>query len=217
SAIVNQDDHEKFLHDWEHQTGGRGGIEGAWDATIRTKEMDAEGVAAEVVFPDADAAGIGGVSASPFGSGLGSNGTGDPELVMAGAQAHNRWVAEFCQNDPDRRKAIAIVPVHDVAKAVAEVEWAADNGISGGIMIPTRWGTLPSYNDPVYDPLWSACAEANLVLHTHSGVGPDDYTWAPGFLSIYATEAYWWAARPFWALMLGGVFERHRTLKYALA
>ena len=215
--LVDQDDHQKFLREWEQQTGGRGGMQGAWDAAIRTKEMDAEGVAAEVIFPDADAAGIGGVSASPFGSGLGSDGTGDPELVMAGARAHNRWVADFCQADPHRRKAVAVIPVSDVPAAVAEVEWAAGKGVFGGIMIPTRWGSLPSYNDPVYYPLWDACAEAGLVLHTHSGVGPNDYSWAPGFLSIYATESYWWAARPFWALILGGVFERYPKLKYALA
>jgi predicted TIM-barrel fold metal-dependent hydrolase len=40
---------------------------------------------------------------------------------------------------------------------------------------------------------------------------------SPGLTAIYATEAYWWAARPLWALILGGVFERHPTLRYVLA
>ncbi|ONH32448.1 amidohydrolase family protein [Pseudofrankia asymbiotica] len=218
AALVAEDDHQRFLAEWNSEIGDHGGMEGAWDPAVRTKEMDAEGVAAEVVFPDADAAGVGGVSGSPFGSGLNSSGDSDPVLVMAGAQAHNRWAAEFCQNDPERRYGIAIVPaLHDVAAAVAEAEWAAENGLRGGIMIPTKWGSYPAYNDPVYDPLWSVCAEAGLVVHTHSGVGPTDYTWAPGFLAIYATEAYWWAARPLWALLLGGVFERHPKLRYALA
>ena len=48
-----------------------------------------------------------------------------------------------------------------------------------------------------------------MVLHTHSGAGPTDYDVGPGFMAIYATEAYWWAARPLWVLLWSGVFERH--------
>ena len=65
-------------------------------------------------------------------------------------------------------------------------------------MIPTRWVKLPSYNDPCYDPVWAAAAATGLPVHTHSGVGPDDYGYTPGLISIYTTEAYWWAARPLW-------------------
>ena len=56
-----------------------------------------------------------------------------------------------------------------------------------------------------------------MVLHTHSGAGPSDYALGPGFVSIYAAEAWWWAARPFWVLILSGVFERHPNLKYSIA
>ena len=35
----------------------------------------------------------------------------------------------------------------------------------------------------------------------------------PGMMAIYATEAYWWAARPFWVLIWSGVFERHPGLR----
>ena len=53
-----------------------------------------------------------------------------------------------------------------------------------------------------------------MVLHTHSGAGPADYDIGPGFMAIYATEAYWWAARPLWVLLWAGVFERHPDLRY---
>jgi predicted TIM-barrel fold metal-dependent hydrolase len=84
-------------------------------------------------------------------------------------------------------------------------------------MIPTRWFEAPAYIDPSYDAVWSACEEAEMVLHTHSGAGPSDYPLGPGFVPIYATEAWWWAARPFWVLLLSGVFERHPGLKYSIA
>ena len=219
SKFKYTDEREKFLSEWNSEIGGHGGMKGAYDAAVRDKEMDHDGVAAEVIFPDADAAGIGGVSATPFTAGLGSTGADDPELTLAGAWAHNRWLAEFCRNSPERRAGVAIVPMHDVAKAVELVEWAAEQNLHGGIMIPTKWVGLPSYNDPVYDPVWAAAAAAGLPVHTHSGVGPDakDYGYTPGLMAIYATEAYWWAARPLWCLILGGVFERHPDLKYVLA
>jgi predicted TIM-barrel fold metal-dependent hydrolase len=218
--LQETDDKLKFLAEWDKEIGDHGGMQGAWDPVVRNKEMDHDGVAAEVVFPDADAAGVGGVAATPFGSGLGSTGDVDPVLVMAGARAHNRWVSEFAQHTPERRAAVAIVPVlHDIPAAVEMIEWAAEHDLRGGIMIPTKWMPQPSYNEPVYDPIWSAAAAADLPVHTHSGVGPDpnDYGYSPGLISIYTTEAYWWAARPLWALILGGVFERHPNLKYVCA
>jgi predicted TIM-barrel fold metal-dependent hydrolase len=56
-----------------------------------------------------------------------------------------------------------------------------------------------------------------MVLHTHSGAGPADYVLGPGFVPIYAAESWWWAARPFWVLILSGVFERHPALRYSIA
>ena len=84
-------------------------------------------------------------------------------------------------------------------------------------MIPTRWFDAPAYHEPVYEPVWAAVAERGLVLHTHSGAGPADYEIGPGFMAIYATEAYWWAARPLWVLLWAGVFERHPDLRYVIA
>ena len=216
---ANEDEHAKFLREWNAEIGQHGGMRGAWDPHVRDKEMDHDGVVAEVVFPDADSAGVGGVSATPFSAGLASTGDGDAELTLAGAWAHNRWLVEFCATSPERRAGVALVPMHDVAEAVRMIEWSADHGLRGGVMIPTKWGRLPSYNDPVYDPVWSAAAATGLPVHTHSGVGPDpdDYGITPGLIAIYTVESYWWAARPLWALILGGVFERHPQLKYVIA
>lgn len=217
AELARSDDQQKFLAEWNSEIGEHGGMKGAWDPEVRNKEMDHDGVAAEVIFPDADSAGVGGVSKTPFTAGLGSTGSHDAEMTLAGAWAHNRWISEFCQNSPERRAGVAIVPLHDVDAATAMIEWSAAHGLRGGIMIPTKWGSLPSYNDPVYDPVWAAAAATGLPVHTHSGVGPDDYGYTPGLISIFTTEAYWWAARPLWALILGGVFERHPSLKYACA
>src|SRR3984885_16215402 len=116
----------EFVKDWydENEEGLRGG----WDAARRDAELEADGVVGEVIFPDADAV-LGGASA-PFGAGLGASGEYDPTLLMAGAQAHNRWLAELCSDSPDRRCGVGIVPIlHDVDAAVTETSRAKTAGL----------------------------------------------------------------------------------------
>jgi predicted TIM-barrel fold metal-dependent hydrolase len=205
-----------FVEEWDEETGDHE-MRAAYDPQVRDRILDQEGVAAEVLFPDADVLGTGRLAASPFGSGLASGAEADPPAVKAGARAHNRWLADFCRTNPHRRIGVAVVPVTaGVDDAVAEVHAVAGLGLRG-VMIPTRWFDRPAYIDQSYEPFWAACAEAGLVVHTHSGAGPADYPLGPGIVSIYAAEAWWWAARPFWVLLLSGVFDRHPKLQYSIA
>lgn len=200
-----------FERDWEEETGD-GGLRAAWDPTVRNGELDREGVAAEVIFPDADV--LNGGAAAPFGAGLSSSGELDGELVMVGAKAHNRWLAELCSDSPQRRCGVATVPIlHDVEAALAEVRRIAKDGLRA-MMIPTLWGDKPSYNDPRYEPVWDLCEDLGVVVHVHSGGASKDIALAQGMVPIYATEAWWWAARPLWVLLWSGVFDRHPTLKF---
>ena len=86
----------KFAKDWfeEHDEE----LVGSWDAVRRDATLDADGVAAEVVYPDADA--VESRTAVPFGAGLGLSGDLDPELGLAGSKAHNRWLAELVAASP---------------------------------------------------------------------------------------------------------------------
>ena len=112
-----------YITSWE--TTHEEGLRGAYDAEQRDKEMDADGVAAEVIFPDADA--ITGMESPPFGAGLSAGTIEDPELAFAGARAHNRFLVDLCSTSPDRRAGIGLVPIcHDIERGVAEIEWLAD-------------------------------------------------------------------------------------------
>jgi predicted TIM-barrel fold metal-dependent hydrolase len=205
-----------FVEEWDEETGDHD-MHAGHDPAVRDAVLDQEGVAAEVLFPDADVLGTGRLASSPFGSGLGSGAGVDPAAVKAGSRAHNRWLADFCATNPDRRIGVAVIPITaGVDDAVAEIEAAAALGLRG-VLIPTRWFEALAYNDPGYDRIWAACAANGLVLHTHSGAGPADYPLGPGFVAIYAAEAWWWAARPFWVLVLSGVFARHPGLRYSIA
>jgi predicted TIM-barrel fold metal-dependent hydrolase len=207
---------EAFVAAWDEETGDHD-MKAAHDPAARDAVLDTEGVAAEVLFPDADVLGTGRAASSPFGSGLGSGEGVDPGAIKAGAAAHNRWLADFCATNPARRIGVAVVPVTaGVDDAVTAVHAAAGAGLRG-VLVPTRWFDAPAYLDPSYEPFWSACEETDMVLHTHSGAGPSDIGLGPGFLSIYAAEAWWWAARPFWIFVLSGLFERHPGLRYSIA
>jgi predicted TIM-barrel fold metal-dependent hydrolase len=208
-------DNTEFVAKWERLTGD-GGLAAAYDSDRRNAVLDGEGVAAEVLFPDADVLGTGKIASSPFGSGLGGGQGMPPDQALAGARAHNRWLADFVAESPARRIGVAIIPLHDIDAACAEIARAHDAGLRGAL-IPTRWFDNPPYHDPCYEPVWRALAERAMVLHTHSGAGPTEFLEGPGAIAIYATEAYWWAARPLWVLLWSGVFERNPDLRYVIA
>lgn len=214
--VVTNAAQAKFRDKFLAKTGD-GGLRACWDPDLRDKELDNDGVAAEVVFPDADVLGIGGISASPFGTGLRASGEDDADLAFAGARAHNRWLADLCGANPDRRGGIATVPViHDIPRAVTEIERAYDSGVRAGVMIPSQWAPMASYNDPVYDPIWSTCQERGMTVAIHSGGTPRDINISSGMIPIFATEAWFFAARPLWLMIWGGVFERFPDLKLAI-
>ena len=201
---------EDFAKQWfeEHEEALRGG----WDADKRDSELDADGVCGEVIFPDADA--VESRTCAPFGTGLGLSGDHDPELGLAGAKAHNRWLAELCSHSPERRKGMALVPITaDLDDVLAEIKHAKDSGL-GGIMIPAMWMSQKPYHDKAYEPVWSLCEDLELPIATHSG--PADKDSYDNHLGIYVTEVVWWRARPLWFMLWSGVFDRHPNLKFGV-
>ena len=120
---VRNEDYAKRWFD-EHEEALRGG----WDATRRDQELDGDGVSGEVVFPDADA--VESRTCVPFGAGLGMSGDMNPSLGLAGAIAHNRWLAELCSNSPERRRGVALVPITaELSMVLAEIRRAKDSGL----------------------------------------------------------------------------------------
>jgi predicted TIM-barrel fold metal-dependent hydrolase len=213
--------------------GNKYGLAGAWDSDRRNEILDADGVAAEILFVD----GLTEENSPPFGGDLGLVPQGAvPELQWAGARAHNRWMAEFVAMAPERRFGLALVtPFWGVDTAVAEVELARERGLRG-IMLPHMWTGQDPYHHPKYEPLWAACADLGMVVHFHSGAAPmQEYFGAalfgaqapnagsnppavdlPGALGIYVTEVAWWLTRPLVFMIWAGVFERHPKLKLVI-
>lgn len=199
-------------------------LTGAWDYKRRIGVLDGDGIAGEVVFPD----GVTEQNAPPFGAGLAMP-TKDimPELQWAGARAHNRWLAEFCANNPIRHFGVAVCPIlWDVDEAVKEVRWVAENNLKG-VLLPLLSAGFESYHHPKYDPFWQACEDLGIVVCFHSGAAPmEDYygkmfplgdiSQYPGAVGIFISEVFFWTYRPIIVMAWGGVFERFSKLKVSV-
>jgi predicted TIM-barrel fold metal-dependent hydrolase len=193
------EEREEFIH--EH-LGATGRPAGDWDPDRRIKELEADGVVGDVIFPNG-------------GPVLGLQGAGN-ELKYAAERAYNRWLADFCAVNPGRHAGVGVLSVDDVDRAVATVHWLRDElGLFGGIVLPND-AAGHAYSDERYDPLWAACAEYEMVVNIHgSPEGMPQYP-ARGFADIWAHEIGFYCHRPFWWLMWSGVFERNPSLKFAI-
>ena len=106
-----------------------------WDSDRRLRDLEADGIVAEVIFPN---------TIPPFfpGGALVTQAppadAHDLELRWAGLQAHNRWLADFCARTPGRRAGIAQILLHDVDASVEEIRWAHEHGLTGGDPAPRR-------------------------------------------------------------------------------
>ena len=179
---------------------------GEFDAAVRTRELDDDGIAGEVIFPQM----------APFGAGLMQYRYAvTPEQSFAGCQAYNRWLADLCRANPRRHAGVALIDVEDIEATVEEIRAAKDMGLWGGVLLPTSTGAHPFYHHPRYEPLWAVCAELDMPLQSHSGWSPD-YGDTSSSTAMFISEVDMWAQRPFTALLWSGAFERHPTLKYML-
>ncbi|MEL7207396.1 MAG: amidohydrolase family protein [Actinomycetota bacterium] len=185
-----------------------------WDDDRRIAEQEEDGVVAEVVFPN---------TVPPFfptGALVARPPTAE-ELPrrLAGIRAHNRWLIDFCGRHPERRAGIAQLFLNDLDEAIADVEFAAANGLRGGVLLPA----VPADVDHIeplysrhYDPLWAACEELGVVVNHHSGGGAPDYGRHPATGMVWVAEAAFWSRRALTHLILGGVFERFPDLRLVL-
>ena len=184
-----------------------------WDSGRRLAELEADGVVAEVVFPNTIPPFF--PQASLVHQPPGAT-AGDLALRWEGLRAHNRWLADFCAATPGRRAGIAQVLLHDVDAAVAEIRWAADAGLRGGVLLPGTpegSGLAPLYA-PDYEPMWAVCEELGMPMNHHTGSGSPDYGDYPEAKAMFLVEATWFAHRTLWQLIYAGVMERHPTLQF---
>jgi predicted TIM-barrel fold metal-dependent hydrolase len=186
-----------------------------WDSDMRLSEADADGVAAELLFPN---------TVPPFFPTVPNVTISLPrtkeELALrwAGIKAHNRWQIDFCSLAPHRRRGLAQVFPHDIDVALDEIRWAAAQGCFGGVLVPavSPGDSVEPLFHTRYEPIWALCQELDITVVQHSGTGsPEMPMDQPASNPVLITEMAHWAQRTLNHLILAGVFERYPALRFA--
>jgi len=206
---------------------------GHYDVSVRIDEMNRDGVAAEVIFHGSSNGQLfpfipvprpvhnrstrnGGEkfalrNPSFFYSPTGSR--QELELLAVGQQMYNRWLADLCSVEPERHVGLAHVSMWDPPAAVNEIEQAREMGLRG-VNFPSPRPGIPLYDDPVWEPFWSACESLGMVLTTHGGAGdPSTFIGRHAPLIARLESGYDKCRGALPRLIFGGVFERHPELK----
>lgn len=131
---------------WANRPGQR-------DPIARIEDMDEEGIDVAVLFGTY-------ISLTAMG------GIVNPRLAAALASSYNDWLHdEFCATNPDRLKAVGVLPMQDPAAAVREIERCAEKGLIGVHTIPQIQRT--PLHDPSFDIVWQAAAANDMPMSVH--------------------------------------------------
>ena len=184
---------------------------GSFDTEARLRDMDADGIYAQVLYP----------SVTLKGARIYS---GERELQLACVRAYNEWIRGFCEGSGGRLVAQAIIPTTGVEDALAELDFAMKNGHRGAVISSFPNGSL--YPKDVDDAFWARADEAGFPIAVHIGSflrtpppaasRDKDVAWAPSLAFI---------ARAVWVkaggqtldvacdLLFSGIFQRYPRLK----
>jgi predicted TIM-barrel fold metal-dependent hydrolase len=174
---------------------------GGWDAKARMKEMEVDGLSAEVLYPTL---------------GLDLFGLDDAGLQEACFRAYNDWLIDYCSTDTSRLIGIPAIPVYNIDNGIKELERCRKAGLKGALIWQAPHKDIPFTSDH-YEKFWSACEEldAPVSLHILTGhsynkdknrKGVERYR---GSVNLKLMDI----ANALFEVVFCGVLERHPKLK----
>ena len=181
-------------------------VERGYDAEAQVMGMAMEGIDIAVLFPT---------------SGLSflARDNMDPQFSNAICRAYNDWLYEFCQHSPDQLKMAAMLPMHDVNLACAELLRCVDKYGAVGAFVRPNYLNGRYWHSNYWDPLYGMLQELGVPMCFHEGTGSYYSTIEPRFgenrfmrhVASHSTEMQ----LALIALMLGGIFEFYPKLRIA--
>ena len=131
------------------------------------------------------------------------------------ARRCNEYAAELSARWPRRFGAFALVPMHDIDDAVAEIEYCSATLRFAGACLFASYGDK-FLGDPRFDPVLEALNERDAVVFIHPAYHPSsrtlDLLW-PGFMMEYLFDT----TRAAVNLLLTGALERFPRIRFILA
>lgn len=153
--------------------------------------------------------------------------SGDWDLAVGAARAHNRGMAEFCSVD-DRLLSTLYVPLADIEEAGRLAQEAIDMG-AGALLVASGCPPTHSPSHVGLDPVWAAAQEAGVPIVFHVGgtgelldpnyfrnglpVPPDFHGGEENFRSVDYMAIPGPPAQTLATMIFDGVFERFPDLK----
>ena len=183
---------------------------GCYDPVERLADMDIDGVHAQLCFPNY----------ARFAGHRFFLNVADLDVGLTCLKAYNDYLLdEWCATDPSRLFGAVILPLYDVALAVAELRRVAAKGARAIAFSenPTVLG-LPSVHTDHWEPLWSAVDEIGIPVCMHIGSSSRLLTSsadAPPTVLVSCNGLNSMMAGIDW--LLSGILERHLNIKVILS
>ncbi len=178
---------------------------GGWDPAERIKDMDLDGVEADVIYTTL---------------GFRQFWLREAALQRACFRVYNDWLADYCAYAPKRLAGLALISLYDVAEGVKELGRCAKRGLKGALI----WASPPEdrpYSSTDYDPFWAAAQEIGIPISLHSitGMGAESRLAIKTPLDRYirSTVLGHEVQRTLVVLIFSGVLERFPNLKIVSA
>ena len=128
---------------------------GGGDPHARIKEMELDGLSAEVLYPTLL---------------LGLFALNDAGLQQACFRVYNDWLVDYCSAEPNRLIGIAAISIYDVDHAVKELERCRKAGLRGALLWQAPHPEIP-FTSNHYEKFWAAAQdlEAPVSMHILTG------------------------------------------------
>jgi len=191
-----------FDEKYKESVGIEDALPGGYDPAARLKDMELDGVECAALYPT--------FSFTFFW-------LDDAKFHEACFRAYNDWLADFVSYAPNRFAGLALIPLHDPAEGVRELERCKKLGLKGGVI----WAVPPEeqpYNLPIYDRVWAAAQDLEMPLSLHLATGrresmpKEDWLWVSR-----ATGRTLDVQDTLLKLIFSGVLERFPRLKIVSA
>ncbi len=170
---------------------GRPGIN---DQDLRIKDLDAEGVDKEIIFPQRT---------------LSLVGLQDLELRDACMRAYNEWLADYCKFAPDRFYGVGVLNWWNPEAAKDNLQELKGLGYHAMEIPSSPPGVF--YNARAMEPMWDAIEESGYPISFH--IGENIQTRGMGALGTFQIQTFAPFRRLFGIMVFAGILERHPNLK----
>jgi 6-methylsalicylate decarboxylase len=137
-----------------------------------------------------------------------------PAAAAAMARRCNEFSSQLVREHPGRFGAFALIPMHDMRAAVAEIEYALDVLGHDGVCLLTSYGDR-YLGDPAFDAALEALDARGAVVFIHP-------TWSPagkqaGLLPGFVIEYPFDTTRAAANLIFSGALDRFPRIRYILS